>query len=485
MKGVIRRCIQWTLNRARARWQASQDEEYKRKKRKWNVRFTLAIAIFMLGLSLFALSPLGAHSSAAQQENSTAALEARAYAAINAAVQPYNKAATLRSDASAALTAYPAANSNTALSSSTIDEQTGNLSYQRGMGKGDETQSSSSNNANAAAATTCGGNTISGSGGGHNGGFTIPTCPSYAPDAADFMTGPTGIVFTFPADLTYNNPVVGTALGAMEATAFACIVPLIVLIGLNVMTGAITRRFANGVESLSRLVPAVVCIAFSSDLVQFIFNVESALTNMLRDVFGSVVISDVILPTNSWLGTLVMFLGLGIGLTVAKSFAPLLVEIIGNGVTFGVFIAVAAEAGIYTALLLEIPKLVLVIFAMVLCTQILMRIVLINFYVILSPLAIMASVMPGQNGTGFTREWIMGFLSLVASQVAQVVVLCLGLVLLSVVQVDPLVTELIKYGTITLMLRVPSLFRSNATGLVSQIGSSAAGVVTGPYLAFM
>ncbi|HTK08392.1 MAG TPA: hypothetical protein VL485_14575, partial [Ktedonobacteraceae bacterium] len=85
----------------------------------------------------------------------------------------------------------------------------------------------------------------------------------------------------------------------------------------------------------------------------------------------------------------------------------------------------------------------------------------------------------------FTREWIMGFLSLVASQVAQVVVLCLGLVLLSVVQVDPLVTELIKYGTITLMLRVPSLFRSNATGLVSQIGSSAAGVVTGPYLAFM
>jgi hypothetical protein len=184
-----------------------------------------------------------------------------------------------------------------------------------------------------------------------------------------------------------------------------------------------------------------------------------------------------------------LFLSLGIGLVVAKSFAPLLIEVLGTGVTVGVFIAVAAEAGIYTTLLVMIPKLVLVVFAMVLCVQILMRIVLVNFYIIMSPLAFVASVLPGRDGVNFTREWITGFLSLVATQFAQVIVLFLGLTLLNVVHVNGIlftngiIAELIKYGTITLMLRIPTLFRTNATMI--SVGSSAVGVATGPYLAFL
>jgi hypothetical protein len=444
----------------------------------------LAIAIFIVGLFLFAISPLGAHFSTAQQKDTTAVTEAKAYAAIKAAVQPYNKAATLKSSASAALTAYPATNSSNALSSSVIDEQTGNLSYEHGMGKGDETLPGNSNNSNDESGN-CGGITISGQGHKQSQSFTIPSCPTYAPDAADFMTGNNGIVFQFPAALTTDNTVVQTALGIVQVIAFACIAPLIVLIGLNVISGAITTRFANGIEALSRLVPAGIGIGFSLELVRFVFNLESALSQTFKSVFTNVDVASVILPTNTWQSTLILFLSLGIGLVIAKSFAPLLVEVLGSGITFGVFIAVAAEAGIYTALLLEIPKLILVIFSMVLCVQILMRIVLVNFYIIMSPLAIVASILPGREGASFTRNWVMGFLSLVASQFAQVAVLLLGLMLLSVVNDGGVVHELIKYGIFTLMLRVPSIFRSSSTGLLSQMGSSAVGVVTGPYLAFL
>jgi hypothetical protein len=480
--------MQWALCRARTSWQASHDEERKRKKRKWNVRITLAIAILMVGLYLFAVSPLGARASTAQQKDTLAATEARAYAAINAAVQPYNKAVTLRSSASAALTAYPAAHGSNALSSSTIDEQTGNQSYQRGMGKGDETLPAQGNNTNGNAAN-CGGINIQGAGRGQSGSFQIPPCPTYSPDAHDFMTGDNGIVFQFPAELTTGNTVVQAALAAVQAIAFACIAPIIVLIGLNVMSGAITTRFANAVEALSRLVPVGVGIGFSMELVKFVFNLEGALTQVLKSFFSNVDISAIIVPASSWQGTLILFLSLGIGLVVAKSFAPLLIEVLGTGVTVGVFIAVAAEAGIYTTLLVMIPKLVLVVFAMVLCVQILMRIVLVNFYIIMSPLAFVASVLPGRDGVNFTREWITGFLSLVATQFAQVIVLFLGLMLLNVVHVNGIlftngiIAELIKYGTITLMLRIPTLFRTNATMI--SVGSSAVGVATGPYLAFL
>jgi hypothetical protein len=452
----------------------------------------LAIAIFIVGLSLFAISPLGAHFSTAQQKDTTAATEASAYAAIKAAVQPYNKATTLRSSASAALTAYPAANSSNALSSSTIDQQTGNLSYQRGMGKGDETLSGNSNNSNDDSGA-CGDLTIAPSAKGHNASFSIPSCPTYAPSTHDFMTGDNGIVFQFPAALTTDNPVVQAALGVVQIIAFACIAPIIVLIGLNVMSGAITTRFANGVEALSRLVPAGVGIAFSLVLVRFVFNLEGVLTQALKSVFSNVDVASVIPPASSWLDTLVLFLGLGIGLVIAKSVAPLTITILGNGITIGAFIAVAAEIGIYGIILKFLPSLILVVFAMALCVQILMRIVLINFFVIISPLAIVASVLPGREGVSFTRNWMLGFFSLLASHFSQVIVLLLGLILLNAVDVKVhfgiievgLVQELIKYGILSLMLRVPSLFRSTSTMLLSQMGSSAAGVVSGPYLAFM
>jgi hypothetical protein len=512
-KGVMITCMQWALRGVGVYWQASPDEVQKyeergRRQRKWNRRITLAIAIAMIGLYLFAISPLGHHSSTTQQKN-TMTTEARAYAALKAVLQPYNKVVTLRSSASAALTAFPAATGSNALSSATIDEQTGNQSYTRGMGKGDETvvgpppAPSHSNSANGSSSEIssdsgdgCNGIDISGSGNGRSGDFNIPKCPNYNPDPNDFMTGKNGIVITFPAALTTDNKVVQTALGAVQDIAFACIVPLLALIGLNVMSGAITMRFANGIEALSRLIPAVIGIAFSGELVKFVFSLEAALTQLMAGVFGSPDLSSVIPPSSSWFGTLLLFLSLGIGIVIAMSFAPLSVEVLGNGGAFGPFIALGAETGIYAAMQSEIPHLILILFAMALCVQCLMRVVLVNFYIILSPLAIAAAVLPGQDGVGFTREWITGLLSLIASQFAQVLVLCLGLALLAsgvrqqgddlgTALGNGLIAELVKYGTITLMMRVPSLFRSNAAGMLSQVGSSAVSVVTGPYLALM
>jgi hypothetical protein len=516
-KGIVVICIQWALRGAGVYWQSSHDEvqqyeERKRRKRERDKRITLAIAILMAALYLFSLSPLGAHSSTAQRQDPAMAMD-KTYAAIRAFIQPYNKAVTLRNGTSAALTAYPPAAGSNALSSSTIDEQTGNLSYIRGMGKGDETStemvvppppprntggnsngSNGSNGSNTSGGdnSDCNGYSKTVSAGGNNQSLSIPSCINYQADPKDFMTGTQctsdqicGIVLQFPTLLTTGNKIVQNALGAMQIIGLACITPLLALIGLNILNGAITSRYANGVEALSRLIPAAIGIAFSLELVNFVLQIEGDFVQVILNLFGNPDLSSFIPPANTWQSTLLDFLIVGIVLVTAQSVAPLLIEVLGSGFTIGPFIAIAVELAAKAFLIAEIPHLILVILSMVLCTQYLMRIVLVNFYIILSPLAIAAAVAPGQDGVGFTREWIMGLLSLLASQFAQAMVLLLGVQMLGSLQVNDMVSELIKYGTFTLMLRTPGLFKSNAAGMVSQVGASAVGVVTGPYLAFM
>jgi hypothetical protein len=113
---------------------------------------------------------------------------------------------------------------------------------------------------------------------------------------------------------------------------------------------------------------------------------------------------------------------------------------------------------------------------MALTALVIIRILLINVYIILSPLAVIAAGLPGHTGQNFTRQWIMGFLSLLAAQFAQVVALGVGMVVLTTYDNLYMAAQgdmgelFIKYGILLLMLRVPTLFSSNATAIIREAG---------------
>jgi hypothetical protein len=485
MSSVIKKGMSWVLGQVKAEWKHRRSEEYKRMRLKWDRRLTIALVIALGAISLFAVSPLGAQFAKSQPNQNFNQSYSGAVSQFAKVADPYNKAATLKSSASAELASYPPVTGASSLSSAAIDEQTGKVSYLRGMGKGDIAVT---NKSDSALDSTCSGYTIHASGGGKNSSFDIPACPSFTADGNDFITGTNGLLMQFPLEMTTQNPVVQAMLALMQGAALGFMVPIMALIGMNVLMGAATARFANGVEALSRLVPAAVGIVFVTTLVEFIFGVDKAITASMRNVVSVADIDSIIEPVTYWLGILSAFLTLSIALVIAKSIAPLLLEVLGTGATIGVFIAVPAEIAIRAVFLGILRFLIIILFDMALFVQVAMRVVLINFYIIVSPIAIVATALPGRQGQGFAREWINGFLSLVASQFAQIMVLFLGIILLNTIHTQgfaegQLIPELVKYGILTLMMRAPGVFRSNATGLLSGLGSTAAGVVAAPYLA--
>jgi len=435
----------------------------------------LVLSAATIGLFLLFTSSPSTHTSASQHTATTTSPNIKAI--LTTSLGPLNKAITLAYSKQAALTAYPNASKN-ALSSSAVDEQTGNAFYKHGMGNGQQ--------ANSNATPDCQPLTIH-----YAGAPELAPVPCVYPATGpkdDFMTGTdTGLIYGFPGDLTINNKTVSTALTAVQAIALACIVPLIILIGLNVMKGAVTTRFANGVEALSRLLPVVIAIVNITLLVNLVFGVFNEATKELLTALGGINDVNTVIPAaNSWALTLIGFLTLSLLIIIAQSVAPAFATALGTGFTFGTIIAVVLEVGLAAVVLALLPNLVRTILAMALAVQFLMRIVLINFYIILSPLAIVASALPGQDGPRFTREWIMGFMGLVGAQFVQIAVLALGLILQKATDKFPMpVPDLVTFGIMALMLRAPGLFKSNASDLVTQVGPSVAGGVASHFTAFL
>jgi hypothetical protein len=58
--------------------------------------------------------------------------------------------------------------------------------------------------------------------------------------------------------------------------------------------------------------------------------------------------------------------------------------------------------------------------------QLIIRILLLNIYIVFAPIGIAAWALPGRTGQGLTRLWFKGFLSTALVQIAQVAAICIG-----------------------------------------------------------
>jgi len=121
--------------------------------------------------------------------------------------------------------------------------------------------------------------------------------------------------------------------------------------------------------------------------------------------------------------------------------------------------------------------------ALMLMGQMVVRLLLLNFYIILAPLGIGAWALPGRTGQSLTRMWLQGFFATLFSQFLQVVGLIVIRLLIgaitsgiyasfnnSAVNNDATLLWVIQIAQYWFLIRIPTLLGASATNMVVSFG---------------
>jgi hypothetical protein len=435
--------------------------------RRKRLRSFVLTALSVSGLLILVLSAAGLQSGATTGNSSATDIPAlQQYTAI---MGQGNRLSALQASADSTLTAYPD-DSSGELNSAMIDEKMGKQAYVRGAGNGGVSAMP-----NIAACPDMGslGNSVS------QYGKISSSPPGSTPVQGDLLTGDGGWLYAIPLDLTTQNVAIQSFVQILQTLAEALLVLVIMMIGIRIaMGGGGGWSFGELLEVLPRLVFSVIAVALCLILAEELISCANALVALFQGVLSSagtsVAPDNIVMPLSLWGCYLNALSYSGAAIMISMAIAPL--SILGNN--FGGYIA-AALIGTSVAFMIKYSS-AFCIFGLTMAhtALVIIRIFLINVYIILSPLAIIAAGMPGHTGQGFARQWIMGFLSLLAAQFAQVVTLGVGMVMLTAYDHTYVAAQgdmgelFIKYGILLLMLRVPTLFSSNSTAIIREVGPS-------------
>jgi hypothetical protein len=316
----------------------------------------------------------------------------------------------------------------------------------------------------------------------YGGSTTAP--PGSKPVEGDLLTGNGGWLYAIPLDLTTQNAAIKSFVQVLQTLAEALLVLVIMMIGIRIaMGGGGGWSFGELLEVLPRLVFSVIAVALCLTLAEELISCANALIDLFQGTLSnagtSVQASNVVMPLSSWGCYLTALSYSGAAILISMAIAPLSAF----GFNFGGYIA-AALVGTSVAFMIKYASAFCILgLTMALTALVIVRILLINVYIILSPLAVIAAGLPGHTGQGFARQWVLGFLSLLAAQFAQAVTLGVGLVMLTAYDHTYAPSQgdmgelFIKYGILILMLRVPTLFSSNATAIIKEAGPALGAAV--------
>jgi len=135
----------------------------------------------------------------------------------------------------------------------------------------------------------------------------------------------------------------------------------------------------------------------------------------------------------------------------------------------------------------HIGEFIMLILTINLCTQVFMRVVLLNYYVLTGPLAFACWGLPGGVGQKVVSSWTKGFMSLLFAQTVQVFVLATFPLILPPFPDLPtdqqfgilviIFQALPRILVLSATIAVPKLMGTGATKAIAQAGTVAAGAV--------
>jgi hypothetical protein len=310
--------------------------------------------------------------------------------------------------------------------------------------------------------------------------------------------GTTGgrFVHTFAAD-TYGLASVQEVFGSMLGLAFVLVTPIVILIGYQLMLAASSFRHAGVLEGLSRVLLGGMAIGVSFQLVTMLISFANVMSSAIVSLHGMMsypvttanymlagasepVTSyrGLVMPMSRWGCAVNDFIGI-LGTKFLKDQVASWFPVIGNLAPLATMVTNGTDL---VSRLTEFTRLVL---SVVLWVQAVMRIGLLNCYILTCPLAFACWSFPGGLGQQVLRQWTRGFLSVLFIQVAQLfLITTLPLVLPTFPAragdngiMYALMTQLPPLLVLWLAVMVPNFVGVTATRVIGMTGVMAGGIV--------
>lgn len=257
-------------------------------------------------------------------------------------------------------------------------------------------------------------------------------------------------------------------------------IPLI-LAGYQIMLGTVSSSYAGAIETISRVFLIVVIAALSLTFIDLVAGLENGIvTGLFHSLGSSLQPADANATADKWCVNVQNFFGNIFNLTAYNLQNA-------TGTLSGTDYS-QKEYATTIALINNLPADILTLLSLLLTLQMLVRIGLLGFYAVLSPLAIVGGSLPGQIGTEVMQGWMRGFLALLFVQLLQFLVLGLGSNLFppGIAQggsganwFNQVMSELLPIVVMTITLGLPRLFNISSVSLLSTLSSSFGGAVTG------
>jgi hypothetical protein len=245
------------------------------------------------------------------------------------------------------------------------------------------------------------------------------------------------LFYTYSTD-TDQLPQVVTLFGVMEGLGFLLMVPSMMLLGYQFMLGASTFRYAGALEGLSRIFLGAVAVAASYELLDMLISIENSFTAAIMILhtehpFPTISINGklipyrlagdpatsyrgIVMPMSRWGCAINDFIGV-----VSQSF---LSNTLGSIIPlFSGLAPLAGRATTISDLIQRCSELVMAILSFLLWVQVFVRILLLNYYILMTPLAFGCWALPGGVGQRVVRLWFKGFFTVLLTQVVQLFIL--------------------------------------------------------------
>jgi hypothetical protein len=257
--------------------------------------------------------------------------------------------------------------------------------------------------------------------------------------------------------------------------ALALLVLPFALAGYQLLLGMSSKNHASAIEALARVVLIALAVGLSYFVLSELINIENALAQFL---FTHITVSTYdAMPSANWQNCIHQFVINIFNLNVYTNLQ------LSQQLTTAEY---AQDVTGSTLLLIEnLPNYILTLLSVILTIQLILRLVLLNFHIIMSPLVIICGALPGQIGPNAARHWAQGFLALLAVQILQLLVLLLGSSLINLPTAlmtsgwaGTLFTELLRFVVMLITLNMPRLFNVSATTMIANVSSSIGGAMS-------
>lgn len=259
-------------------------------------------------------------------------------------------------------------------------------------------------------------------------------------EAIDIDFALKSLIYT-PVENTVNNPIIRGMWGGVVLGANSIIVFLFAIYGFRIMLGATGLRYAEAIETLPRIVLAIIGANISIAFVTFILMLGNALSigiyglsqdqigeasdGLLEAIGGSLIGSEDELTTefgldevfDNLIAALIQTLLGPIFIFVLKPFFDIL-EGIPSWVP-GLGDIEVPDAWQEFALITTILNIVTLVLMFLIVIQAIVRLALLNMLTVISPLGFIAWALPNGMGNGMFRFWLNATVSTAFTQFLQ------------------------------------------------------------------